>query len=187
MLAPVLVETDGEPVSVMPGEDPFAAFYRSNYGPVVRLAFTLTGRRDLAEELAQDAFLAAHRNWSKVSGFDDPPAWVRRVVANRCVSSGRRHVTSLRLMARLARERPDTPALSDDAEELWAAVRTLPKRQAQVLALAFLEDRSVADIAAILGCGEATVRTHLRRGRAAMAERLRVGPDDESNHEVPKE
>ena len=152
----------------------FEAFYRADYAAVVRLAFTLTGRRDLAEELAQEGFLAAHRNWEKVSGFDDPSGWVRRVVSNRCVSSGRRHVTGLRLIARLSRERTVDPVLSDGSEEVWTAVRNLPKRQAQVLALAFLEDMSVAQIAAVLACGEETVRTHLRRGRIALADRLRV-------------
>lgn len=151
----------------------FESFYRSDYAAVVRLAFTMTGRRDLAEELAQEGFLAAHRNWEKVSGYEDPSGWVRRVVSNRCVSSGRRHLVGLRLVARLSRERPMEPVLSEGADELWAMVRGLPKRQAQVLALAFLEDRPVVEIASMLGCGEETVRTHLRRGRQAMADQLR--------------
>lgn len=158
----------------------FESFYRSDYVAVVRLAFTLTGRRDLAEELTQDAFLAAHRNWDKVAGYEDPSGWVRRVVSNRCVSSGRRHLTGLRLAARLSRERPTEPSLSEDADELWAMVRSLPKRQAQVLALAFLEDRTVAEIASVIGCGQETVRTHLRRGRQAMADRLREADANEA-------
>ena len=64
--------------------------------------------------------------------------------------------------------------LSDGSEEVWTAVRKLPKRQAQVLALAFLEDMSVAQIVTVLVCGEETVRTHLRRGRTALADRLSV-------------
>lgn len=152
----------------------FEAFYRGDYAAVVRLAFALTGRRELAEEIAQEGFLAAHRSWDKVSGYEDPSGWVRRVVSNRCTSSGRRHVTGLRLIARLSRERPADPELSDQADELWAVVRSLPRRQAQVLAMAFLEDRSIAEIASVLGCGEATVRTHLRRGRQTMAERIRA-------------
>jgi RNA polymerase sigma-70 factor (ECF subfamily) len=165
-------ESAGPALPVAASPESFEALYARTYAPVVRLAFTLTGRRDLAEELAQDAFLAAHRNWSRIAGYDDPAAWVRRVVANRSVSSGRRHVTSLRLLARLSSERPPEPALDPDADELWAAVRALPRRQAQVLALTYLEDRSTAEVAAVLGCGEETVRTHLRRGRATLASRL---------------
>lgn len=156
----------------------FESFYRSEYAGVVRLAFALTGRRDVAEEIAQDGFLAAHRRWVTVSAYDSPAAWVRRVVTNSCVSVRRRRLTELRLLARLRQERPEASAMSAATTELWALVRQLPRRQAQVLALAFLEDRSVRDIAELLGCGEESVRTHLRRGRAALAGRLSDGRSD---------
>lgn len=158
----------------------FEDFYAAEYAGVVRLAVALTGRTDLAEELAQESFVAAYRRWSRVAGLDDPAGWVRRVAANRCVSSGRRYVTELRLLTRLRQQRHADQGheyMADD--ELWTAVRDLPRRQAQVLALTFAEDRSVADIAALLGCGEETVRTHLRRGRQAVAERLGLSDRDE--------
>lgn len=154
-------------------ERSFEAFYRTEYAAVVRIAFALTGRREVAEELAQDAFLACHQRWASVSQYENPGAWTRRVVTNRCVSSGRRHLTELRLVARLRRERAPQPALSSDTEHLWAIVRGLPKRQAQTLALAFVEDLSVRDIGETLGIGEESVRTHLRRGRAAVAAKLK--------------
>jgi RNA polymerase sigma factor (sigma-70 family) len=151
---------------------PFDDFYAVEYAGVLRLAVALTGRREVAEELAQESFVAAYRRWSRVGTLEDPAGWVRRVVTNRCVSSGRRYVTELRLLTRLRQERShvDPPQPVDD--ELWSIVRGLPPRQAQVLALAFVEDRTVTDIAGILGCGEETVRTHLRRGRAAVAREL---------------
>jgi RNA polymerase sigma-70 factor (ECF subfamily) len=90
-------------------------------------------------------------------------------------------VTALRLVARLGRERPPDVELAVRDDDLWTAVRELPGRQAQVLALTFLEDRTVADIAALLGCGEETVRTHLRRGRAALARRLIRQHDEEED------
>ena len=43
----------------------FDDFYRTEYAAAVRLAWTLTGRQDVAEEIAQDAFLAAHRRWTQ--------------------------------------------------------------------------------------------------------------------------
>ena len=54
--------------------------------------------------------------------------------------------------------------LSAEAGEFWHAVRRLPKRQAQAVALHYLEDASVAEIAAIMGCAENTVKVHLHRG-----------------------
>lgn len=171
--------TDAEDLRFDAETGGFEAFYRREYSGVVRLAFTLTGRLDVAEELAQDSFLACHRRWDRISGYDDPAAWVRRVTTNRCISSGRRHVTELRLMVRLRRERAAETTLSEPSERLWNAVRSLPKRQAQVVALAFAEDLDVRTIAATLGIGEESVRTHLRRGRIAVAARLKEEPDDD--------
>lgn len=156
----------------------FDAFYRREYAGIVRLAFALTGRRDVAEELAQEGFLAAHRRWGSVSGFEDMAGWVRRVVTNRCVSVARRRSTEVRLLARLRQERPSEPAVGGAGLDLWSMVRDLPRRQAQVVALSFLEDRSVRDIAEILGCGEESVRTHLRRGRSTLAGRLAERSND---------
>jgi RNA polymerase sigma-70 factor (ECF subfamily) len=56
--------------------------------------------------------------------------------------------------------------------EFWDAVRALPARQAQAIALHYLEDRPVAEIAEILGCAPATVKVHLHRGRRALADTL---------------
>lgn len=150
----------------------FEAFYQREYAGAVRLTFALTGRRDLAEEMAQDSFLACLRNWNRISGYENAAGWVRRVLTNRCISSGRRHLTEVRLLVNLRHERPHSLSLSEPSDRLWDAVRQLPRRQAQVLALAFVEDLGVRQIAATLGIGEESVRTHLRRGRAAIAARL---------------
>lgn len=150
----------------------FETFYLREYASAVRLAFALTGRRDLSEELAQESFLACLRRWNQVSKYDDPTGWLRRVLTNRCISSGRRHLTELRLLVKLRHDRPPSPSLSEPSDRLWDAVRQLPRRQAQVLALAFVEDLDVRQIAATLGIGEESVRTHLRRGRTTIAATL---------------
>jgi DNA-directed RNA polymerase specialized sigma24 family protein len=54
----------------------------------------------------------------------------------------------------------------------WAAVRALPERQMACVALHYLEDRSVAEIAEVLDCKAATVKVHLHRARQALAQRL---------------
>ena len=69
-----------------PGTETFRAFYRSQYHAVVALAYALTGKAAVAEELAQDAFLVAYRNWGRISGYEVPGAYVRRVVTNMSVS-----------------------------------------------------------------------------------------------------
>ena len=79
----------------------FEDFYLKDYQAVVGLAYALSGNRWLAEDLAQEAFLAAHRNWPRISAYDQPGAWVRRVVANLSVSAFRRRMVEAKTLVRL--------------------------------------------------------------------------------------
>jgi RNA polymerase sigma-70 factor, ECF subfamily len=162
-------------VDLKASADAFSAFYASEYRNVVALAYALTGRAAVAEELAQDAFLVAHRNWARVSAYDVPGAFVRRVVSNMAVSFTRRLAAEARALARLAARSPkwSTPLEPTDAD-FWRSVRSLPRRQAQVLALRYLEDLPDAEIARVLGCSMATVRVHLHNGRTALAGKLGI-------------
>lgn len=149
----------------------FEGFYRAHYAPVVRLAYSLTGSRTIAEELAQEAFVTAHGRWDQLHGFDRPDLWVRRVVINRSISFRRREATERRVLGHL--HDPCVafdPELQDDT--LWAAMRELSPRQAEALALFYVEDQPLSEVAKILGLGEETVKTHLKRGRAALAAKL---------------
>jgi RNA polymerase sigma-70 factor, ECF subfamily len=151
----------------------FEEFYVREYAAVVGLAFALSGSRSGAEDLAQDAFLAAHRGWSRIAAYDKPDAWVRHVVANLAVSTFRRRTAEAKALARLTfGSRVTIPELSEDDAAFWSAVRSLPRRQSQVIALHYLEDRSVLEVAAILGIAEGTVKKHLHDGRSALARRL---------------
>jgi RNA polymerase sigma-70 factor (ECF subfamily) len=153
--------------------------YRREYRSVVALAYGLSGSRGAAEELAQDAFLEAHRAWDRVGAYDDPGAWVRRVVVNRSVSRVRRRVAEARAITRVAGRRELPAELPESAAEFWRAVRRLPDRQAQVIALHYLEDRSVADIAQVLDISPDTVKVHLHRGRRTLAQALGAPVDQE--------
>lgn len=156
--------------------DRFDGFYRTNYAAVVRLAYSLCGSMSVAEELAQEAFVAAHQRWPRIGAYDRPDLWVRRAVINRSISFRRREATERRALERI-RERPEhrhdartEPVLAND--DVWRALRELSPRQAEVLALFYVEDQPLSEVAVILGLGEETVKTHLKRGRAALADRL---------------
>lgn len=156
----------------IPFVESFDSFYQREFRVVMALAFVLSGSRSAAEELAQDAFLAALRRWDRIAQYEDPAAWVKRVVSNKSVSRFRRLGAEARALVRRGRVDYTIPDGDPDAEELWSHVRSLPDRQAQVIALHYLDDRSVADIASILGISEPTAKTHLQRGRQALAEAL---------------
>ena len=156
----------------------FDEFYRSEYGRVLALGLALCGDRGAAEDLVQDAFVAAHRKWAVVGGYDAPGAFVRRVVINRSRSRRRRRGREREALARFA-GRPDVAdeGGSVDADSFWSLVRTLPAQQARCIALRYVDDLDVAAIASILGCAEPTVRVHLHRAHRALATRLELEAD----------
>lgn len=173
------IGTDVSPVdTVSVGPPPFDDFYRTELPRLVALARGLCPP-SLAEDVAQEAMLVAYRKWRTVADLDRPDLWVRRVCANLAVSSFRRRMVEVRALARLAGRREPEP-LSDATEELWAAVRGLPRRQAQSAALRFVYDLPIADIAVVLGCSEGTVKQHLSRARAAIRQDLHLEEGDAS-------
>ncbi len=163
-----------ERVPVVRGAEPFDAFYRREYRPVAGLAYVLSGSSAAAEDVTQEAFVAAYREWDRIGTYEKPGAWVRRVVANKAASVVRRRVSEAKALARLGGRLSPGIELGAATDEVWREVRRLPKRQAQAVALRYLEDRSLEDIAEILGLSPGTVKTHLLRGRQALARRLGI-------------
>lgn len=135
------------------------------------LAYALTGRWDVAEDLTQEAFLRAHRDWKRVGAMETPGGWLRRVVTNLALSRWRRMRAEAVALLRLNVD-TETPAPDVPHSGFWDEVRRLPKRQRQVIALRYVEDLSIAEIAAVLGIAEGTVKALLHQGRTALRERL---------------
>lgn len=165
----------------MPTPASFDDFFTAEYRRVVALAFVLCGRRSVAEECAQDAFVAAFRHWERIASYDDAAAWVRRVAANLATSVLRRRAREARALGRLMLRRERPAEILPFDEDFWAAVRALPRRQAQCVALHYLEDRPVVEVAAVLDIAPATVRVHLHDARRALATALHehIDPDEE--------
>jgi RNA polymerase sigma factor (sigma-70 family) len=158
----------------------FDIFFRRELPGLVAFARALSGSAS-ADDIAQEAMLAAYRRWDEVARLDRPAAWVRRVCANRAVSALRRRGVESRALLRLGSRRLAPQPASDEYSAFWAQVRQLPRRQAQVVALHYIYDLDVAGIALTLGCAPGTVKAHLHRARATLAQRLdqSVGSDDD--------
>ncbi|MGI8516338.1 MAG: RNA polymerase sigma factor [Acidimicrobiia bacterium] len=151
----------------------FEAFYRREYGAAVRLAYVLSGSRWGAEDLAQEAFIAAQQRWHEIGRYSNPGSWLRLVIANRSVSLYRRKLAEGRALVKaLAGSRKALEASQPEFEEVWAAVRKLPQRQSQVIMLKYVEEQTLQEIAEVLGLSVPTVGTHLQRARKALAESL---------------
>jgi RNA polymerase sigma-70 factor (ECF subfamily) len=162
---------EDEDAPVVAAKEPFDVFFRREYRPVLALAIVLCRNRAVAEELTMEAFEAALREWPKASGLEAPGAWVRKVVSNSSVSLYRSLGAEARALLRLSHERP---VLSDDAESaaVWSAIRALPRRQSQIIALFYVSGYGRREIADALGISEESVKTHLERGRRTLEREL---------------
>lgn len=165
------VDRPDEQLVQVPGS--FDAFYSGEFPRMVDLAYALSGSRIAAEDLAQEGMLAAHANWDRVGVLDRPGAWVRRVVINKAASLYQRRAAEFRALARLAPVRGSSFIRVDsETEHVWNEVRKLPRRQAQVVALFYLDQMSVSEIAHVLEIAEGTVKAHLHQARETLAPML---------------
>lgn len=129
-----------------------------------------------AEDAVQEAFAQAHIHWKRISRYDDPAAWVRRVALNRLLNVRRRLVRKRRVLQKLGAGEPVPDEINKvaDHEALDDALSGLSPRQRAVLVLHYVEDLAVRDIASALGIAEGTVKTHLHRARQAMRKLIEV-------------
>lgn len=154
----------------------FDDFFAGELASLESLAFGLTGRHVLAEELAQEAMLVVYRRWETIARYEDPAAFARRVVMNKSVSAFRRLLAEGRALNRFrSRPAPTIPSWGAPDEELWAAVRRLPPRQAQAVTMRYVADLDTAQIAAVLQCEPGAVRVLLHRARRTLAATLGRG------------
>ncbi len=154
----------------------FDEFYAASFKRLVGQLYTVTGNLTDAEDLTQDSFVAAARNWNAISEYDNVEAWVRRVAINRALNLRRRAQRKTKALQRMAAGLRHAPAADAGNHELSEALRGIPIRYRTVLTLHYLVDLPVSEIALELGLPESTVKTRLVRGR----QRLR-------NHFAPSE
>lgn len=140
---------------------------------LMRFAYLVTGSQHAAEDAVQTALTKACETWSRVAHTDDPDVYVRRMVVNAHVSAWRRTGRRELTVAEVRDSSGVDPAESvarDDA--VWRVCSTLPPQQRAAVVLRFYEDLDYPEIARVLGVAEATVRSHVHRGLAALREQL---------------
>ena len=145
-------------------DDDLTALYRSQRDRLRRVAYLMTGNAAVAEEIVHDAFLRVHGRWDTI---DTPGAYLRRTVVNLCLAWRERSA--------LARERtPRSDGWVDPPEldETWALLARLTREQRVALVLRYYEDLPDEDIARIMGCRPATVRTRIHRALKALRKEM---------------
>lgn len=145
----------------------FDDFYAQEFGSAVRLAHLLTGRRDLAEDLAQDSMA---RLYSHFESLENPIGYLRTIVVNVCRNW---HRTVQREEARLALQRPTYSCEHEEFSGLLELVDSLPFRQRATLVLRYWLDLSERQIAEHLGCRLGTVKSLSTRGLERLRKELK--------------
>lgn len=150
----------------------FEALFVTEYPKMVALAAAVSGSRTFAEDIAQEAMGRLHDRWGDVQQLDKPGAWVRRVTINLALSQRRRRLNEAKALLRLGVAEQTMPTVRAEDEGVWRVVAELPKKQRGAIALSFLEDRSIEEIAEILEIAPSTARVHLHRARETLRTRL---------------
>ncbi|MGA8211857.1 MAG: SigE family RNA polymerase sigma factor [Nocardioidaceae bacterium] len=145
--------------------------YAAHYRALVRLSVLLVRDVETAEEVVQDSFVAMHGHWRSLREPDKGLAYLRQTVVNRSRSVLRHRGVRAR---HTPSPPPDGPGADEDAlvseqrRQVLDALRELPERQREVLALRYYLDLPEAAIAAALGISRGSVKTHASRGVAAL-------------------
>lgn len=150
----------------------FDALFRSEYPSIRRAAFLVTGDAETAAEVAQDAFAEAFARWRRVSRYDRPGAWVRRVAIRAAVRVRERDRRRVELSV-TAHDEPDHSNRGHgNPSDITAALDALSPTQRAAVVLHYFEDLSVEETADVLGCEPSTASVHLHRARRRLADQL---------------
>jgi RNA polymerase sigma factor (sigma-70 family) len=159
-----------------PGFDEFAAAETTR---LFGLARVLCGNDHDAWDLTQETLARVSARWDRLVHHDNMAAYARKTLANLNKNTGRRRREVL-VAVPVDRGVPQEPSPQSLDAWLDAAMRTLPYRQRVAVALTYLADRPISEVAEVLGCGVATAKTHLSRGRDSLRQAAEIARASES-------
>jgi RNA polymerase sigma-70 factor (sigma-E family) len=161
----------------------FETFFVSHRQLYWRIAFTIVGSAAVADDVAQEAFSAIYARWDRIRATKIE-AYCRTVLVNTALSAVRKgkreHLSDApELVARPSATRVADAAQAHDLRlDLVASLRGLQPGYRAVVALRYLEDLPVAEVAAVLGISEGTVKSQCARALALMREQFEPSEDD---------
>ena len=158
-------------------EQEFAQRLADSSSLAFRVALGVLRNREDAEEVAQEAFVRAYRNFHQLRDRERFRGWLARIawrLALDRVRSTKRRV----LREQVALEAPPAPSVEDLAvsnqfqQRLERAIDELPEKLRMVILLAAIQGHDMHEVATLLGVPEGTVKSRLHLARKALAKRL---------------
>ncbi|HEU0130498.1 MAG TPA: SigE family RNA polymerase sigma factor [Mycobacteriales bacterium] len=154
-------------------DEALTALYAAHYRSLVRLAALLLDDLPACEDVVQEAYVRVYRAWGRIGDQNKALAYLRQTVVNLSRSALRRRLVARRLAPRPDGAGADPAYAAVERDALVRALRTLPRRQREALALRYLADLTEAQTAAAMGCGVGSVKAYASRGLATLGTLLK--------------
>jgi RNA polymerase sigma-70 factor (ECF subfamily) len=143
--------------------------FRAHWPAAYRAAWLIVRDAHVAEDLAQEGFVAAIRALDRFDRARPFGPWLRTIVARRAIDAARARALRREVDAAPLEHVPGTADRAPIADDLLAAVAALPDEQRIVVVLRHLLELTPGEIAAVVGVPRGTVNSRLRRGLDALA------------------
>jgi len=160
--------------------DEYDVFFRKYHRELARLAYTLTGNREDADDITGEALASVWEHWSRVQAADHPLGYVRKIIVNLAADRIRRtvrerhKVAGIAVLTRWFHSGPDIGAVVD----LQAAVLALPPGRRECVVLRHVLDLPEDEVARTLGISKGTVKSQTSKGLAQLRTILSDHPQD---------
>jgi RNA polymerase sigma-70 factor (ECF subfamily) len=144
------------------------ALFRQSYRPIVQALALACGDLGAAEDATQEAFAQAWARWSRISRYDNPGAWVRRVAINKLRNAHRSRLRGKAAVERLNSGVSTFASIPEQNPDLVLGLQRLPYKQRLCAVLYYVDGLSTAEVAETMGISQGSVSQHLNRARTAL-------------------
>lgn len=139
--------------------------FRAHYARLVKALALVSGSQETAADAVQEAFVKAHLHWRRIQHYDDPVGWIRRVAINKLRDDHRRGGRKDRALQKLQTHERAPLVEWSNGVDVTGLLAELPRQQRLSMALFYVDNLSVAEVAATLKISEGAVKFHLHQGR----------------------
>ena len=152
------------------------ALFRQSYRSIVQSLALASGDLAAAEDATQEAFAQVWVRWGRISRYDNPGAWVRRVAINKLRNAHRSRLRGEAAVQRMNSEEATGTSPAERESDLVLGLQRLPYKQRLCAVLFYVDGLSTVEVADTMGISQGSVSQHLNRARTALRAHLEVTP-----------